>query len=122
MGTPEIEGENVKEDRYLIKQKEKERIYENLRKQLMSGTLSILKWTRKRSLFAGREIIPETDILDFTIKLEEIGLLDVEKIRRVVLLQKALSVLNWAEARAKPRKFSTKELLTYSLKVLRSLR
>lgn len=90
-----------------------------MRKQLMSGTLSILKWSRKRSLFAGREIIPETDLLDFAIKLEEIGLLDVEKIRRILLLKKALSVLNWAEARAKTRKFSTNELLVYSLKVLR---
>jgi len=101
----------------MITQKEKDRIENKVKDQLYSGVNSILRWTVERASFAGRGIFRETDLLDMAIKLEVLGLLAIPKKQRRLLMERALSVLNCAEARAKSRIFSAKELLETALKI-----
>jgi len=99
----------------MLTQKEKERIENKVKNQLYSGVISILRYTAKRVSLIKR--LPESELLELAIKLEAIGLLEIPKIERRLMLERALRVLNWAEARAKTRIFSTRELLEVVLKI-----
>lgn len=97
------------------------RIQQNIKRELLTGVASILKWATIRSSpdFYKFDV---KDLLEYAIFLEKFGLLRVERKKRQVLLKRAVSILNWSDARAKTRHFSTKELLEYSLKVHKSAR
>jgi hypothetical protein len=96
----------------------KQKIEKQAKKQLKSGVLSIIKWTAKRERFPTLK----GQLLPMAIRLEKVGLLEIPKEQRQILIEKALSVLNFAEARAKTRMFSTKDLLNMSYKVLKKAR
>jgi hypothetical protein len=86
-------------------------------KQLKSGVMSIVLWTAKRERYPTLQ----GHLLPLAKDLETIGLLKFPKEQRQILLEKALGILNFVEARAKTRMFSVKELLQSSNKIYRNI-
>jgi len=96
----------------------RKKIERQVLKHLKSGTLSIIGWTAKREKYPTLK----GQLLPMAIRLEKVGLLQFPKEQRQLLVDKALSVLNFAEARAKTRMFSTKDLLRISNRIVGKVR
>jgi len=98
------------------KSDERKKMEKQAKKELRSGVLSIIKWTAKRERFPALK----GQLLPMARRLEKVGLLEIPKEQRLFLIEKALSVLNFAEARAKTRRFfSAKDLLQCSDRIYR---
>lgn len=98
---------------------DRKKIQKQAGKQLKSGVLSIISWTAKRERYPTLK----GQLLPLAKRLEKIGLLEFPKEQRQILLEKALSVLNFAEARAKTRlHWSVKDLLQNSDRIYKKVR
>jgi hypothetical protein len=97
--------------------KEKAKLKNKAKKQLGSAIESVVLWTAKRERYPTLK----GQLLPMAKRLEKAGLLKYPKKQRLILMEKALSVLNFAEARAKTRMWSTVEILASSERVYRKI-